>query len=199
LAALLAACNPHDLPTYTASGGPGTGGSGSVDHLTDGGTSPSADGGLPTEACSGDDDGVGFALNVTVSEVGFPPNGFIEIYNRSTETIYLEELHFGGALSQLKLTPGMLPAKHRIVVGVNLSPNAGEITVAMDNQPQQYLCWGAAPVTEAQNEAVATGFWATSAQCIAAPAAGDSLHLRGVGNNVTDYLEAPPSPLGCSQ
>jgi hypothetical protein len=156
-------------------------------------------GSLPTQSCPGDPDGLSGGGDIVVSELAFGASGFLEFYNRSAGQLSLQSLTFSGTFSGTSPPAATLGSQQYALEQVHPSADGGEIAVYAGSplQMTQYFCWGLSPVTALQNQAVQAQLWSSSGQCILAPAPGNSIHLRGAGTSILDYVDAPPSPLGC--
>jgi hypothetical protein len=196
--ALLAGACGHDAPEINVGADPFFG-TGSTSQPDGGGGS---DGGSkPDPTCPADEDGAGSGSAIIVSEVGFSSPRFLELYNRSSTTLSLDQISFGGSISGLSLAAQTLKSGKHVLANVNVSGSQGELAVYQGTTMVQYVCWGqpSQSVTSLQIEAVNRGLWLQSSVCVATDSTTPAIHLRGTGIVASDYVAGAATPLGCTR
>ena len=189
-------------PSYTAlGGGPGhVGSSGgttvSGGTTTDGGAPVvGGTGDLPTAPCTGDQDGLTPGAGWVISELNLQGTQYVELYNRGPNAADPSQIVFEGALAGTHMPSSSVTVGTYALAAEGL-PSAGEIAITLGETLQFYMCWGNFSPTDLETQAESSGFW--TGGCAIVPAAGMSLHLRGLGTNAADWVQGPPTPLGCA-
>lgn len=191
IAIVLLAAGCGALPSSNpVNGGSGQFG-GTIGPKPDAGTgTDSPDGG--SAGCTGDPDAAHLGT-LALSEIATTADGYVEFANETGGPQNLAGLTVEGAIQSA--VRGTLETGSRGTLSAALGRD-GELALRDGGQLVQYVCWGVAPISTVQNEAVSLGLW-VSGLCAATPPSGKTLHLRGNPFSPEGWTAAPASPRGC--